>query len=533
MAVLLNTSPDPDAGEQSSDGGIPSQSQTSMTSKVGRQGALLMSGFAMAQIFAFARNAMIGHWLSKGDFGIAATITLTLQLIETLSDVGSDRLIIQSKDGDDPRLTALAHLTLVIRGLVTGVILYLVAGPVTQALNIAHAQWAFEIASLVPIIKGFAHLDFRWHQRRLNNRPFMLYEVVPQAVATVITLPALYLTPTYAAVPAIVIATALTAVIISHTLATRRYEISFDGTYLNATLSFGWPIWLSALPLVAVYQGDRFLIGGLLGMEALAAYTTAFMITMVPGLLAAKVGNALMLPLLSEMRDNATGFAKRYTAMSETVITVSAAYLTGFMIAGGAVLPLAFGNNYTGLGSLVTILAIMWSLRMIQAVPGMALMATADTKPLLIAGLIRATGLPLAYLAAQSGYGLIGMAACGVIAETLSLVYVTVRTGRNDTSLITSLAKRCLLIAPFVGLAVVMIVWPPVALAQAGALTATLVAVTASTTVAMALICAQPNTRRFLSDTLHRMHASAKSPSSTASVIRTDQGVSQSATGSI
>ena len=85
--------------------------------RVARQGALLFSGFALAQAMSFARNAIVAHWLSKGDFGIAAAILLLLQLLETLSDLGADRLIVQARDGEEPRLIATAHATLVLRGV--------------------------------------------------------------------------------------------------------------------------------------------------------------------------------------------------------------------------------------------------------------------------------------------------------------------------------------------------------------------------------------------------------------------------------
>lgn len=495
----------------------PQKAAPTMGAKVSGQGALLLSGFAIAQIFAFARNALIGHWLSQGDFGIAATITVTLQLIETLSDVGSDRLIVQADDGDDPALTALAHLTWVIRGLLTGAILYLLAGPLTSALGITHAQWAFEVASLVPVIKGFTHLDFRLAQRQLNNTPFVLYEIAPQIASSLIALPLLSIDPTYAAIPGIVLTGAITAVVLSHALSTRPYRIGWSKKHLSRTLAFGWPIWLSALPLVAVYQGDRFLIGALLGMEPLAAFTTAFMITMVPGLLAAKAGTSLMLPLLAQARHDTAEFAARYAIMSQATVVLASAYLIGFSLAGGAVLPIVFGENYTGLGPLVTCLAMMWALRMVQAVPGMALMAKAETKPLLVAGLIRALGLPLAYFAATSGFGLIGMAGAGLAAEAASLSYVAIRAGRGQTTLVPALIGPCLALLPAFGIA---------SLGMMGHLSITSGTIAVPSAIAAAVIMGglvtltMPNLRAL---TWRRLQKKADSP----------YGASQAATGSI
>ncbi len=127
---------------------------------------MLSLGFATGQLCSFLRNAMIGYALSKGDFGIAATITLVLQMLETLSDLGADRLLVQATDGDDPGLMAAAHATLVLRGLLTAVLIYLSAGIVVSFFDIPKARTAFEAAALVPLIKAFMHLDSRLQQRR-------------------------------------------------------------------------------------------------------------------------------------------------------------------------------------------------------------------------------------------------------------------------------------------------------------------------------------------------------------------------------
>ena len=92
--------------------------------RIAGQGAMLFSGFGAAQMLSFVRNALIGHALAKGDFGIAAAITLVLQMIETLTDLGADRLIMQAPDGDQPRFLGAAHTLLAARGVVLSAILF-------------------------------------------------------------------------------------------------------------------------------------------------------------------------------------------------------------------------------------------------------------------------------------------------------------------------------------------------------------------------------------------------------------------------
>lgn len=434
--------------------------------RIAGQGALLFSGYALAQIFSFARNALVAHWLSKGDFGIAAAILVVLQTIETLSDLGADRLLVQARDGDDPRLVGTAHATLVVRGLLTAIAIAVFSAPAAAFFRVPEAAWAFAAAALVPLLRGFVHLDSRLAQRRLDNRPQMLIEMAPQALALALAIPVLHLEATYTAVLWLAIIQAVATVLASHIAAKNTYRLSLDRQHLRRLVAFGWPIWASAFPLVAVYQGDRMLIGRMIGMEGLAAYTTAFLITMVPGLIAAKIANALMLPLLAATHDDARRFTRRFILMAEATALGAALYLVVFIVAGGALLPIAFGANYAGLGGLVGWLAGMWALRMLQAVPGVALLAKGITAPFLTAGMIRACGLVLAFVAIRAGLGLGGAAAAGTIAEFASLAYISARLGRADfhpdtgQGLLGSiLLKRGLLLLPAAAVAVAIAGW--------------------------------------------------------------------------
>lgn len=415
---------------------------------VARQGALLFSGFAVSQALSFVRNAVIGHGLSKGDFGIAATITLILQLVETLSDLGSDRLIVQAENGDHANFVATAHTVLVARGFVIFAVLYLGAPYLAGFFAVDHAVSAFRFAAFVPLIKGFTHLDCRRAQRRLDNRPQMVMEVVPQAVALMLTLPALALTQNYAAVVWVSLLQAIVAVAVSHILAERPYKLAADEPILRRQIAFGWPILASALPLIAVYQGDRIIIARVSGMESLAAYTAAFMVTMVPGLIAAKVGHSLLLPMFSDFIRRSRSLKSRFTFLTEVTTLAAALYLAIFLVAGERLLPLVFGANYQGLGSVLGWLALMWALRMMQAVPGMALMAAGQTRPFLIAGMIRALALPVALWSALGGASIATIAAIGAAAEAMSLMYVGVRVERFEAGLGLIALSRALFIIP-------------------------------------------------------------------------------------
>lgn len=416
------------------------------------QGAMLFTGYGLAQAMSFVRNAILGHALSPRDFGIAASITLLLQLVETLSDLGSDRLIVQAEDGEDPSFIATTHSVLAARGVLLALIM-MGCGPLAaKFFGTPEATEMFLWASAVPLIKGFTDLDCRRAQRRFDNRPQLLVEVVPQAIALFATLPIVRMTENFAAVVVIAIIQAAAGVIVSRLVSASPYTFAADRNVAKRLIGFGWPILISALPLIAVYQGDRAIIGRLFGVEALALYSAAFMITMVPGLLAARAGHALMLPLFSETLRLQGSLKSRYTLMCEATTLLAALYLCAFLIAGGRMLALAFGPSYAGHGAIVSWLALMWAMRMLQAVPGMALMAAGETKPFLIAGLIRASVLPMVLSAALRGAPMPLLAALGCAGELFSLLYVSIRLQGIERGLGLVLLSRAL----FLGVAAVL-----------------------------------------------------------------------------
>jgi len=418
------------------------------TARIGAQGILLFAGFGMAQALSFARNALLGHALSPRDFGIAASITLLLQMLEMLSDLGHDRLIVQAADGDRDDFLATTHAILLARGFTLAVIIFAVAPYAATFFSIPEAQGAFAMIALVPLIKGFTHMESRRAQRRFDNRPQLLIEVLPQAIALAATLPLLKIFPGYEAVVALSLIQAFSSIAIARILAGTPYQIAFRRDVAEQLVRFGWPILMSALPLIAVFQGDRAIIGRLAGVEALAAYSAAFMITMVPGLVAARAGHALMLPVFAAALREKEQLQRSFAVMAEATSVLAAMYLSLFIIAGGRLLTIAFGPAYHGLDGVVAWLAAMWAMRMLQAVPGMALMAAGETKPFLIAGLIRASVLPIVFHRAAHGASLEEIAAIGCIGEALSLLYVALRLQRLERGLCATLLSRAMFLVP-------------------------------------------------------------------------------------
>jgi O-antigen/teichoic acid export membrane protein len=427
---------------------MPDAAKKSFAQHLAGQGAMLTAGLAAGQLFALGRNSCLAHVLSKGDFGIAASLTLTLQVLEVASDTAADRLIVQDRDGDNADVVNAAHTILLLRGLLIACVLWLGAPSIAALFHVEHAEQAFRWLAVIPVVKAFSHLDARRMQRHYQNQAVVMIEFIPQAATFAMALPLAYVYGDYHAVIWLSIAQAAFATVVSHFAAVRPWGLNLDRETLKRFLAFGWPVMLAALPMIAVNQFDRIVIGRYLGMEDLAAYTAAFLITSAPGVILIKVANSLMLPLLSEFQDDQPRFSARFFIVSEIVVIAASLYLVFFVVAGGPVVQLAFGQKYAGLGLLAALLASAWSARILALASGVALMAKGDTKSSLIAVTIRASSLSIALYAAFAGYGLTGIAAAGIAGDVLSISYLTWRAGVTGPGHAQFLASRSCFLLP-------------------------------------------------------------------------------------
>jgi O-antigen/teichoic acid export membrane protein len=428
---------------------VTASSDTPLTARrIGSQTAILTLGFGAAQGLSFVRNALLGHLLAVGDFGVAAALTITLQLTEMVTDIAADRMLVQADDGDDPKLLDTAHAIMLARGVGLALLLWLTAPFMAGEFAAPHAVAAFQAIALVPLVKGFLHLDWRRAQRRLDNAPSVIMEIASQGAALAVIWPAVQLTGSYTAMLWSAAAQALVLVAVSHSQARTPWRAVVSKPHLRQFVAFGWPVLLSAIPLIAVFQCDRILVAQYAGLEAFAVYTAAFMITVVPATLLTRVGQSLYLPILSRGREQpAAERLDHFTLLCEVTVIGAALYAVLFALAGDAIVRVAFGTAYGGQGVVIGMVAAMWAVRLAQMPVQALFLAEGASRPLLDAGCIRALALLPAWIAAANGASLPVLAACGVAGELASLAYLAMRAGRLLPGAGTALLTRFMFLA--------------------------------------------------------------------------------------
>lgn len=396
-----------------------------------RGGALVSAGQVAEQAVVFVRNVILARLLGAEDMGVAATFAATVALIQMTSNLSADKLLVQARDGDSEDLQGASHLLQVARGVVTALALFLIAAPVANLFDVPEAIWAYQMLALVPLVRGFEHLDPKRLNRELEFRPMVAMELGSQVVVTAMSWPLARWLGDYSAVLWLVVGQAILYTVMSHMVARRPYRWRWSLELTRRVFGFGWPLLLNGVLLFGIMQGDRVIVGAAYPMETLGVYSIAFGLAMMPSLMLARVSTSMFLPMLSQAQDDRAQFERRYQLSVQMTCVASCALLALFVAAGGRLITLIYGAEYAAAEQFIGVLAAMQAVRMIRVAPTLGAMAFGDTANSLIANIWRSTGLALAVVVAFVAMPIVWIAAAGLVGEALALFASSRRLSRR------------------------------------------------------------------------------------------------------
>lgn len=399
----------------------------SSRSKIFKGAIVLTGGQAATHALSFARNIIIARLLNPENMGIAATFAITITLLEMISNLAVDMLLVQAADGDDPVFQGTAHLYQVFRGLFVGLAIFTCAPIITWLFKTPEVEWAFRLLALVPVFRGFMHLDWKRLQRKMQYRTAVLVELIPQAVITLAAFPMAIWLGDYSTVLWLVLMQAAIGLLISHLFSQRSYRLNWDREYGYRLLVFGWPLLINGLLMFGALQGDRLVIGTFYTMAELGVYSVAFSLALTLASILAKISTSLFLPLLARIQDQHIEFRECYQIIVQMLALIGGAVALPFITAGGHIIVLFFGKQYLAAFAFAPWLGALLVARILRLAPTIAALACGDTKNSMYANFFRLIGVFVAIIMGWRNLSLSAIIMCGAGGEILALLYATFR----------------------------------------------------------------------------------------------------------
>jgi O-antigen/teichoic acid export membrane protein len=390
-----------------------------------RAGLILTGSGVLASLLGFARNIIIARLISVENFGIAATFLMTASVLDLISNMSVDRLIVQARDGDDPKLISALQGIAMARGAMNAAILFLLAWPMAWLFGHPDIVWAYQLVALIPLIRGLSHTGVTRHQRQMKFGPQAIITLAPAIITLAAVWPLAIWLGDYRVMLAQMLIGMVVIVVATHLLAPDRFRVTWDWGVFSRAFTFGWPLLINGGLLFVVMQGDRLVISNQIGPYELGLFSAALTLAMTPSLIGARVMRLLFMPLLSRRQDDGSSLSAAFVVTMQAMICAGAAMAAGLAIVGPSVFVLAYGDRYAAGLPVLLWLALMFSLRLMREGSTTVAMSCARTKLPMMANLVRLVSLPLCFWAAAQEHGMTVVVMISVVGELGSFVVAT------------------------------------------------------------------------------------------------------------
>ncbi|SLN67435.1 colanic acid exporter [Falsiruegeria litorea R37] len=370
----------------------------------------------LAEAAALGRSVVFAHVLGPDELGQAMMLALTVRMAEMASDFGIDRLMVQAADGETARLQAELQGVSVLRGLIVGVILLGLAPVFALVLGKGPDSAAYAFLALVPVARGFVHLDFRRFERRFRYGAMARVEAGATLVAAVAVFPAALMFQDHRAMSAVLVMHAMTFALLSHAAAVRPYRLAMSWGALERVYRFGAPLMMNAALLFCAFYADRLIVAEVYGWAVLAVYGIALQLAMLPAQIAGRAAASLLLPRLSA--------AHREKRLPQIWTPVLAGYIAGatgfaasFVFFAPAAIEAVYGSAFRPDPLLSVAVAMAGGFRILRTPFSQLAVATGRTADPARANLIRALAIVPAAFCAMGGLPLAAVAWAAALGE--------------------------------------------------------------------------------------------------------------------
>ena len=394
---------------------------------------LLTTGNIINSVMLLVRNVVVARLISVEDFGVAATFAITMAFIEMMTQLGMDWMIVQDKDGNNPRMQSSLQAFQAMRGIIAGILMFAIAGPYAALLGVTDIVWAYQLIALVPVVRGFIHFDVHRLKREMNFMPFVVHLALPAMLSVLAAYLFSFIWDDWRIMLYALLAQHVLMLVISHLVAERAYRFVWDMSLMTRAFVFGWPLLVNGGLLFIIFNGEKIIVGRELGMVDLALFAMMFTLTLTPTLVLQNSTQTFFLPQLSKNQENEAAFARLSHVTLQFALLIAVVLTVGIALFGPPVVGLLLGEKYYPGLPLLVWLAIVQAVRVAKVGGAVVSLARAFTNNAMIANGARVLAMPLAWFLVVNGYGLMAVIVLAILAETIgyfiSLYLVRARVG--------------------------------------------------------------------------------------------------------
>ena len=286
-------------------------SDGSLYQKVIRGGFWTFFLRATSQLLHLIKIIVLARLLSPSDFGLFGVALLSLAALETFSQTGFDRALIQKKGDISSYLNSVWTIE-VVRGILIAIILFFISPYVAVFFSVPEVVPILRIIGLAVILKGLTNVAVTYFQKELEFKKLFKYQFSGTLADSIITIIIAVLFHSVWALVIGLLVGNLVRLVVSYKINSYRPKFEFNFLKLKELWAFGKWVLGSSILIFLVTHGDDILVGKLLGVTALGFYQMAYLISNVPATEISHIISQVAFPAYSKLQDDIPRLRKAY-----------------------------------------------------------------------------------------------------------------------------------------------------------------------------------------------------------------------------
>lgn len=333
--------------------------------------AIIHSGLANASIhiLSLVRSIILARLLFPEDFGILASATIFVKLVDTLTQTGLSTALIQRQDDFDENSKTVFTLN-IIRGLFLFAIIYNSSGLISRFYGVDQLSGIVKVLSFSIIAKSLRNINIIKLQKELDYRKIATLSYLVETINFVISITLAYTIRNSYALAVSILSGHLIDSILSHCIIESKLKIGMNIRMAKELFKFGRFISGIAILVFATTEVDNFVVGKMLGMEVLGVYVIAYTIANLPCTHIVNTLSTVITPAYCKMQNDKERFIATYLKVLRTILIIIIPASTGLFMLSDETISILYGSKWAQAGPLVGILVLFGALRAIASTTG-------------------------------------------------------------------------------------------------------------------------------------------------------------------
>lgn len=374
----------------------------------------------LLRLLNFARTAVLARLLLPAQFGQFGIATMSLALLEILTETGINVFLLQEQSPISKYLDT-AWIISIIRGFLIAVAIFLAAPFVSVFFAVPASLPLLYLSCLIPVFRGFINPACIRFQKDLHFNKEFAYRLAISAFEILATTYLAFATHSASALVLGLVLSSLFETLLSWMFISPRPHLSFSPAFAQKILHRGK--WVTGFGLFEFLftNTDNIVVGRLLGAPSLGIYQNAYKLSTVPLTEVTDIFYKVTFPLFTRM--HSTGKNLRPAVLKTVLFTSSLMLLIGLLIYqfSSQLVIILLGPNWLEAIPVVRALAFLGVVRGLSYSFNSFFMAQHLQKYVAVITLVSVVGLSSTIIPLVRSYGLVGAAYSAMFGSLLSL----------------------------------------------------------------------------------------------------------------